>query len=395
MTDAIKQLPIGKTSFTDIRYENYLYVDKTELLYNLIVKRGSPYLLTRPRGFGKSLLVDTLKSILTGRWDLCKGLWIYESDYDWEANPVIQLSLASLNTSKVETVEDDLMRKIQIIATDEEITLQGATPVEAFAALFTALHEKYDQKVAVLIDDYDAPILDTIGNGRLADDIRQALTPFFGVLRDRQEIRGFTFICGAARFTLETFSRAFKGYHDLTFDPDYATICGFTFHELDSSFRQHMEKMLPVRIEKGTLPPGSTLTDLTGLILDRFDGYSWDGETRVLNPWSILKTFESDRLDDYWFHTGGLSDFLVDLFQAGLADPDSPRDKKSITEKQNVIDLGKGLKPVPVLFQAGYLTVEQVDKSSGTAKYFLRFPNLEVRAGLIPILLSLDPVDKP
>jgi hypothetical protein len=175
---------------------------------------------------------------------------------------------------------------------------------------------------------------------------------------------------------------------------NYASICGFSLEEFDTVFAEYMEPLLKSLKDKKTLAQEAKIADARQLILNWYDGYSWDGKTKVLNPWSILKVFQLGKLNDYWTQTGAPS-FLEDLSQAGKVNFNELKNPKPIVEQLNVIELGEDLKPVPLMFQAGYLTVEKVDDTKGISKYHLGFPNLEVKSGIIPLLLSLEPIDDP
>ncbi|MDR1657798.1 MAG: AAA family ATPase, partial [Deltaproteobacteria bacterium] len=278
-------LPTGIANFSTIRgYDKdeitnkvYIYADKTELLYNLL-QTDSPYFLSRPRRFGKSLLVDTLDNILRGRRELFEGLHIYKSNYEWKPYPVIRLNLASIDTTNVERVESGLIFRLTEIAKAEKLSLSGTYSTEIFTSLFTELHNKYNRKVAVLIDEYDAPILSELGNPQLADNIRKCLRIFYLVLKDIETFRGFTFITGVTKFAQASIFSALNNLVDITLDDQYASICGFTEAEFNSLFPEYMEAMLESLKAAGTRPPEETLTDLKQSITDWYDSYTWDGQ---------------------------------------------------------------------------------------------------------------------
>ncbi|MDR2302077.1 MAG: AAA family ATPase [Deltaproteobacteria bacterium] len=395
MSEPLKQLPVGVANFCDIRGNiNYVYADKTEFLYNLF-QSDAPYFLSRPRRFGKTLLVDTLEEILGGHRELFKGLWIDGSDYDWTPNPVIRLNLNGVDSRSVESLESGLIADLHSIALFEGLSIKGANPSEVFKSLFDELYIKHGRKVAVLIDEYDAPITRQIENPELADKILKTLETFFGVLKAKDRERGFTFITGIARFSQASLFPSLNNLVDLTFDGRCAAICGFTIQEFDNLFPKHMERLLSRFISNKAMPPGSTVSDLRRLVLDWFDGYGWGGQTRVLNPWAILNTFDDNIVDDYWTQSGGFTSFLAKRVKERLGGPKSIEAEISLSKASDVMELGENLNPVAALFQTGYLTVERVKKGSENAEYLLKFPNLEVKSHLVPILFDLGLVDNP
>jgi hypothetical protein len=390
MEKKMKQLPTGVVSFAEIVREKYLYADKTRHLYRLLKVR-KPYFLSRPRRFGKTLLVSTLKDILEGHRQLFEGMWIENSDYNWVKNPVIHLNLNGLEDGSISGLKNDLIQIVRDVAEKEELILDGKSPPTVFRSLFQRLFKKYGRKVAVLIDEYDAPILSNIDNPKFANKIRRALKDFYGVLKAKPDERGFTFITGITKFTQTSIFSDLNDLSDITLHEDYADICGFTLEEFDALFPDYMEELLKSIKSRGILKEINNTSKLKELILEWYDGYSWDGQTRVLNPWSILNLFELKFFDDYWNQTAGLPDFINFLIKDGKIPVASISKTNSITKSVNVVKLGSDIEPIPILFQTGYLTVDHVEAPDGKPKYFLDLPNLEVRAGIMPLLLSVPP----
>jgi hypothetical protein len=379
----MKENPYGIADFAEIRQENFIYADKTELLYNLVrVKR--PYFLSRPRRFGKSLTVSTLEAILLGRRELFKGLWIDSSDYDWTPNPVIHLSLDALTTESVEEMKSNLLFLLNIVARRENLTIESSNPTNCFISLINELNLKYDRKVAILIDEYDAPILNKITKPQQADQIREALKEFFVVIKNTEKYRGFTFITGVTKFTQTSIFSGLNNLVDLTLDKNYSNICGFTLDEFDLMFVEHLQPTLDVLKSEGAISQDADITDLKQEILANYDGYSWDGRTRVLNPWSILGFFREKAFKNFWFYSGSPS-FLVNLIKERQMDFQFFSADNYINSDLNAVDIGD-FNPLAVMFQAGYLTVKKVEN----LQYYLKFPNLEVKASLIPLLLYFD-----
>ncbi|MDR2140440.1 MAG: ATP-binding protein, partial [Deltaproteobacteria bacterium] len=401
----MKFIPYGIDSFSEIRQGNYIYVDKTRLLYEL-VRHKIPYFLSRPRRFGKTLTVSSLKAILEGRRDLFKGLWIDSSDYDWRPYPVIHLSLSSVKTDSLDSVNKALLSRLKIIARREKLSFSGANPDNEsspddvanlddedsseifFLSLIEALYYKYNRsRVAILIDEYDTPILSSIAKPGLANEIRQLLKKFYGVLKDSAEYRGFTFITGVTRLTKTSIFSDLNNLMDLTVNDDYAAICGLTLEEFDAIFQERLEHTLIKMKSKGRLEPATTVAELRAKILEWYDGYSWDGQTRVLNPWSLLNFFNVARFSNFWFKSGTPT-FLVNLIRARRMSLSFFQADNYISEALNNVEVDN-FEPGPLMFQTGYLTI-RTDSPPKGENYNLVFPNLEVKASLAPLLLSLE-----
>ncbi|MDR2141316.1 MAG: AAA family ATPase, partial [Deltaproteobacteria bacterium] len=260
-------LPVGVADFQEIRESGYIYADKTEFLYNLL-KYRRPFFLSRPRRFGKSLLVSTIKAILRGQRELFKGLWIDQSDYDWQPYPVLHLSLSAVRTDSVATVNNTLLSKVKNIADAEGLlSIQESTPESFFEALIKGLHTKYGQKPAILIDEHDAPILSKITEPSLAAGIRDTLKLFYSVMKDMEEFRGFTFITGVTKFAQTPIFSGRNNLADLTLNRRYANICGFTIDEFDTLFQDRLEESLEELKEFGEIDQTDTAVDLRRKIL--------------------------------------------------------------------------------------------------------------------------------
>jgi hypothetical protein len=388
----MQEIPIGLHNFRIVRELNYLYADKTEFVYKLISSK-MPYFLSRPRRFGKSLLVSTLEAALKGRRELFKGLWIDSSDYDWTPSPVIHLSLASIKADSLDVLESELIAILNEIAKREKLSIQAPSSPRFFQSLIQTLKDKYNRDVAVLIDDYDAPILNNIANKELATKICDSLKTFYTVIKDVAEDCGFIFITGITKFTTTSFFSSLNHLYDLTLDKKYVDICGFTINEFDSLFQDHIAATLDEFKDRGYLAAEATVSDLRQTVLDWYDGYSWDGKTRVLNPWSVLNCFMKISFSNFWFSSGSPS-FLINIINERRLNFNFLKDDNYITDGTNVVDIGQ-FEPTPLMFQTGYLTLRTDCPRTGS-KFFLDYPNFEVRAALVPLLLSLkEPIKQP
>jgi hypothetical protein len=371
----------------------YFYADKTELLYDLI-KVESPCFFSRPRYFGKTLLVDTLEQMLKGNRELFKGLWIDGSDYDWKPRPVINLTFLAIDLDNVKSFRSDLANRLKIIASHENLNLEGSSPPELFDSLIEQFFKKYNEKIAILIDEYDTPILLNLHKPTLSKEICEYLKSFFSVLKDNDPRRGFTFITGLATFVRQSIFPALNDLVDLTMDGRYASLCGFTSEEFDSLLSDRMEPMLRALKADGTMSAGKTLSDLRELIHDWYGGYSWDGKTRVLNPSSILNGFDIALDGDYWPHSG-IPLFLADLVKDGLLKSRAFQEEISIPQPLIPLELGEKLDPIKLLFQSGFLTLDRLNVTAGNKEWILKIPNLQVRALVISLFLPINTLARP
>jgi hypothetical protein len=387
-------LPLGYDNFEDIREDNCIFADKTRLLYNL-VKVKTPFILSRPRRFGKTLLVSVLEAILEGRKDLFKGLWIYDQEYDWAPHPVISLSLASIKCASQKELEKRLNYMLRLIAREENVNLEPGAPGDLFLALIQELNIKYNERVAILIDEYDAPIVNQLGNMDLADKMRETLKDFYGALKRCPKRRGFVFITGVSKFAKTSLFSGVNNLTDITLEKEYANILGFTIEEFDHLFKAHMEAILKERISTNGFENIKTIADLKSQIMGWYDGYSWDGESSVLNPWAVLSFFRKKKFGNFWLDTGHPG-FLENMIKTGKISVIDIFHKNFFTESMNVIDIGDKLNLKALLFQTGYLTVARIESTSEGDSYFLNFPNLEVKASITQLSLSLEfPIKNP
>jgi hypothetical protein len=394
--ESMKNLPLGVDDFIDILPGDYIYADKTDLIYKLI-KDGSPCFLSRPRRFGKTLLTSTIKCVLEGRREYFKGLKIDSMNYHWEPTPVISLSMSGIDSSSIDSLKESLLALVKDAAALQDIVIEQKLASNALRSLFTALYKKYDQKkyVAILIDEYDAPILNEMENEEHAEKIRNKMHGFYNILKAINNQRGFTFITGVTKFAQASIFSALNNLQDLTLEEQYANICGFTLEEFDTLFSEHLAAVLNKLKSDGTLTPNTTVSDLRETIFKWYDGYSWDGKTKVLNPWSILNFFKKNKFAYYWIESGSTS-FLQRLYKMGIIDSGKVTDPGTITSTINVIDLKSKPDAAPFLFQGGYLTVERVKRATqGVDVFYLTVPNIEVENGFVPVLFPVGSAENP
>ena len=302
----MKKLPLGLQSFRKIVDGDYVYVDKTQYIYNLI-NNGCYYFLSRPRRFGKSLLLDTIAEAMSGNKELFKDLFIYDSDYNFEKYPVLRLDMSNIANETPEILKEELSGELNKRVKSEGFDFEYSTPSAVFKNLIEALCKKYGQRVVVLIDEYDKPILDHIINTETAEANRKVLSGFYGVMKSLDACLRLTFITGVTKFTKTSIFSEMNNLLDLTLTKKYSNICGIAVDDLAEYFGEHIENL-------ATLNSFKRYSNIHDEILAWYDGYSWDGETRVINPFSLLSFFEQERFSSFWY-ASGTPKFLMDLIK--------------------------------------------------------------------------------
>ena len=367
--EVLPNLPVGRQYFASIRKDNAVYVDKTEYIYNLCRSADSGYFLSRPRRFGKSLTLDTINELFSGNRALFEGLWI-ENKWDWSQTfPIIRLSLDAIGHEG--GLSDALKDALQDIADTYEIQLKKKLPSGLFKELIEKIAEKTGKQVVVLIDEYDRPIVDYINpyNLEMANKQRDTLKQFFSILKNTSNHIRFLLITGVSKFSKVSIFSDLNHLYDLTLDPNYAALCGYTQSELEHYFDPYIKIMPPETLEKMKL---------------WYNGYSWDAKTFVYNPFSVLNFFKSKTYRNFWFETGTPT-FLIKLmrkrFEYKLEETEvSDLILESFTlEKFDELDLNS------LLLQTGYLTIKGIT-TEGT--FILNYPNKEVKRAFGQFLLS-------
>jgi len=365
----MKKLPLGIQSFRKIVENDCIYVDKTQYIFNLI-NDSSYYFLSRPRRFGKSLLLDTIAEVFNGDRELFKGKWIYNSGYLFKKHPVIRFDMSNIANETSELLKYAISEDVAACAEKENIIMTGNEPGILFKRLIENLHKKYGERVVVLIDEYDKPILDHIDDIKTAAKNRQVLKGFYGILKSMDPYLRFTLFTGVTKFTKTSIFSGLNNLKDITMSEEYAGICGIPTDSLEAYFNDYITDLTKYdRFKK--------FDNIKNEILAWYDGYSWDGRTKLLNPFSLLSFFFDKKIGSYWYETG-TPGFLIDMIKKK---PESylMLRKLRITELiLNTFDIEK-IEIEPLLFQAGYLTVFEVEETRGQPIYVLDIPNNEVR----------------
>lgn len=366
-------LPTGESSFRIVCEEECLYIDKTKYIYGLI-KSFRYVFLARPRRFGKSLLVSTLKEIFLGNKELFTNLWIgKESDYEWPEHPVIHIDFNSIYKSGPQILEMSLCRFLDKVARLYKIDLSLVPHSgEKLIELIETLSGRHG-KVVLLIDEYDAAILDMLPNKELAEANRAILRGFYGVIKTLGQHLRFLLVTGVSKCTKVSLFSDFNNLSDISFDSQMAALLGYTKEEIKSYFLPYVDE---VALYRG-LSRDEVLTEMR----EWYNGYRFsDAEIRVYNPWSILRYLSSKRRANYWF-ASGTPTFLVALLKANSHYALSDLENISASEEDlDAFEIGY-VSPVALLYQSGYLTIMGYDKVTG--RYQLGYPNKEVESSWV------------
>ena len=376
MTETFRRLPIGVQSFEKLRSGGYIYVDKTRYVHSLAL-RGGQYFLSRPRRFGKSLFLSTLKAYWEGKRELFEGLAIAELEKDdekaFEPYPVFYFDFNGENY-QADTALEDVLDKMLIKWEAQYGCTRRGTLSGRFKDLLVAAREKTGKDSVVLVDEYDKPLLEALENNELEEHNKAVFKGFFGTLKSYDEYLQFVFITGVTKFSKVSIFSDLNQLNDISLSQQYAGICGITEAELEEGFAPEIESMA------GAL--GVDRNECLGQLRKMYDGYHFHPHAKgVYNPFSLLKAFAENELGFYWFATGTptflvrrLKNMHFDVRQ--LADRDLYVDAYDITDyRADNPDI------VPLLYQTGYLTIVGADSSVGP--YVLGFPNEEVKLGFL------------
>ena len=371
--------PIGIQSFEQIIEDGYAYIDKTDLVYKL-THEGKIYFLSRPRRFGKSLLVSTLKNYFLGRKELFKGLKIDSLEKEWKVYPVFHVDFNGSNFTKQGILENriasyvsDWEKQYSLDAGDIETDLGNR-----FMKVLKAAHEQSGRRAVVLIDEYDKPILDVLDvDKHLEEEHRNILKAFYSVFKGADEHLQFVFLTGVTKFSQVSVFSGFNQPKDISMHNKYEALCGITQEELDATFREPVESMAEAY--------HCSYDEMRDRLKAQYDGYHFsDRLTDVYNPFSLLNAFDAQRISDYWFKSGTPT-YLIRL----LSHTDEQMD--DITGKfyapKEFIDYKADVEqPLPMIYQSGYLTIKAFDMDFNL--FLLDYPNKEVKEGFLTMVAS-------
>jgi hypothetical protein len=367
----LKNLPIGVHEFPDFHSDNLLYIDKTEHIHHLVTK-GKYYFLSRPRRFGKSLLLSTLKCLFQGRRELFQGLWI-EDKWDWSVTyPVVHISFLSANILEL-GIEEGIQKMLEDEGKKHGIVLEESSNALLFKELIHKIYEKQG-KVVILIDEYDKAIVDYLEDKPKAHEHRGVLKNFYEVLKNNQEYLHFVFLTGITKFSKVSLFSSLNHLLDISLNAQYNALVGYTQAELEHYFKDYLS-ISASKLKK-------TEKALLKHIKDWYNGYNWTGKDTLYNPFSILGFFNDSAFRNFWFSTG------TPTFLAVMAREQTFYDLDNVPARQEAFDTFEieDLDPQAVMFQTGYLTIKKFDAFRGN--YTLGYPNREVRQAFLAYMVN-------
>ena len=369
--------PIGIQNFEKLREGGYTYVDKTALIYKLAAS-GTYYFLSRPRRFGKSLLISTMDAYFSGKKELFKGLAMEQMEKDWIQYPVLHLDLNGITYSSEDVLDQVLNDKLSDWEAEYGITASSTVPGLRFQNIIDAAYESTGHKVVILIDEYDKPIVDNLVNPELADNFKKTLQGFYSVLKAKDGQIKFGFLTGVSKIGKLSVFSALNNLKDISMVKEYADICGISEKELHDNFDESVAE----------LGEANDLTKEDGYfkLKEMYDGYHFSQNSiGVYNPFSLLNAFSDREFQDYWFETGTPT-LLVNVMKETSFDVTTLSDNvvvsaDDLSGMQDIIN-----NPIPLFYQTGYLTIKGYDKEF--KEYTLGFPNDEVKTGFLKFIYS-------
>lgn len=378
--------PIGIQDFAKLRENNFVYVDKTDMVFD-ITKNDGVYFLSRPRRFGKSLLVSTIKYYFEGRHDLFKGLKIESLEKKWETYPVFEIDFNGSNYTEADALEQTLNG--YLIKWEQQYGVKPATdqPGRRLADVLHQAHVQTGKTCVVLVDEYDKPMLDAMDTGLktrvgdnemlIEDHNRETLKAFYSVFKLADADLRFVFLTGVTKFAQVSVSSGFNNARDISMNPRFDAICGISREELNNVFASSIEELANTNM--------LSVEEAKSQLQQRYDGYHFsNGMTDIYNPFSLLNAFADDNIRDYWFASGTPS-YLMRLLAHSKEDIQGIIARSY--EAQEFVDYRATVEaPVPMIYQSGYLTIKGYNRED--EEYKLDFPNHEVASGFLAILAS-------
>jgi len=387
---AKRKYPVGIQSFEKLRTEGYLYVDKTPLVYKMITE-GCPYFLSRPRRFGKSLLISVLQAVFEGRRELFEAfttdygieqpqLFIARSDWKWEQYPVLHFDFSAGDLTTIEQLDTLIDATLKRYEEQYGITPDVKDANIRMINLMRTLHERTGRRVVVLVDEYDNFILHSLGDAEKVKQARQRFQNVFGPLKAEDDHLQFAFITGISKFSQMGIFSKLNNLQNISMRDDYAAICGISEDELTTQLHEDIELMAQRN--------HTTYDDMLAQLKHRYDGYHFSDEMKdMYNPFSLINAFVSGKVTDYWFDRG-TSGALINLL--AQLPPVEVSQLEGIRLPVTAFDLpfDNYEEPMPILYQSGYLTIKAHRRIGEIDAYTLGFPNAEVRRGFAECLLK-------
>ena len=371
----MKKLPIGIQSIQEILEEGYIYVDKTVFARDLIAN-GKHYFMSRPRRFGKSLFLNTLEEIFKGNKELFKGCQIYDSNYEWQEHPILHFDFAQIASNNIDKLNSGIQAELGRMGNIYDVSPKGPSLQFQLKVLVEELAKK--NKVVVLVDEYDSPIINNLKNPEIAEQNRDLLKAFFGTLKSLDRYLKFTFVTGVSKFSQVSLFSGPNNLTDITMDPRYAGMMGYTEKELKVSFNEHVETIAQKRSD--------TKEEVFEEIRTWYNGYRFsEKELSVYNPYSTLLFLDAMKAKSYWYRTGTPSFLLNEVKKH----PQSVIPLSNISETESTLsDISRvdRINLSALMYQTGYLTIR--GHNSEENSYDLDFPNREVKEAFFNSLLQ-------
>ena len=365
--------PVGVQNFEKIRKEGYVYVDKTALIHRL-VKQGTYYFLSRPRRFGKSLLISTLEAYFSGKKHLFEGLAIEDLETEWNEYPILHFDLNAKKFDAVEDLYELVGRQLERYELQYETVAVDQSLDGRFYNLVMSIADRTHKRVVILVDEYDKPLLQTIGNSELQNTYREILKAFYGVMKSCDGQIHFGFLTGVTKFGKVSVFSDLNNLDDISMDPAYYDICGISEDELNEYF----DAEIGILAEENDI----TKEQAYDRLRNEYDGYHFcENVSGVYNPFSVLSTLRKNRFGNYWFETGTPT-YLVELLKRSDFQLDKIDGYKTGKDVLNGIDPGS---PVAMIYQSGYVTIKDYDSEFDLVT--VGFPNKEVERGFLLFLL--------
>ena len=369
-----KIYPIGIQNFESLRKDGYFYIDKTALVYQL-VKTGRYYFLSRPRRFGKSLLISTLEAYFQGKKELFTGLAIEKLEKDWIQYPIFHLDLNIGKYDAPDSLDKILNDHLELWESQYGTRPSEVTSALRFKGVVSRAYEQTGQRVVILVDEYDKPMLQAIGNQELQKEYRNALKPFYGVLKTMDGCIKFALLTGVTKFGKVSVFSDLNNLNDLSMWNKYIDICGISDKELQENLEEEMHEFAEAQ--------GMTYEQFRDKLREYYDGYHFtQNSIGIYNPFSLLNAFDRKEFGSYWFETGTPT-YLIELLKRYHYDLEHMAHAETYADVLNSIYGDE--EPLPVIFQSGYLTIKGYDERFGL--YRLGFPNREVEEGFVKFLV--------
>jgi len=368
----MKKLPIGIQNFGKLRTNGFIYIDKTEKIFDLVDGAGY-YFLSRPRRFGKSLLVSTLKEIFSGNKELFKDLWI-EDKIDWKKYPVIHLDFANANYKSL-GLEKAIQIRLEDQASLHDIKLESETISDTLQELVRKLHKKFNERVVILVDEYDKPIIDFLGKDEvhIAEENRNIMKNFYSPIKSLDEHLRFFFLTGVSKFTKVSIFSDLNNLNDISLGGSYSDLLGYTEKEILHYFSDYIK----ITAKTNSISETELLQEMRLW----YNGYNFRGVEKVYNPFSVLNFFDKQEFNNYWFETATPTFLIKLVVEGGYYDIKNERSDLSSLGNFDLFNLD----PITILFQTGYLTLkEHIIENI----YFLGYPNKEVQLSILKLLLA-------